>query len=263
MKRIRVDTDELKSKADVYEAAADILARAGDEVLAVALSMPSYEGRLSGPARAVGYEIQHQCRDAGGCLQRDAQALQTAARAFEEADRQSVETFAHFQSILSIQNPDAPVLDSPGLSTRGGNEEFGYTYLSRDYVVIWCHGKYMRVNLNVPPLTSDGFRKTMDLIEHINKFDALLQSIPDQYRGLVEDACVTIFMLLCTPVPIVGVAALLGVFWKLFEEIKDCKEICETFQKLIKESGKIAEEYSDLYASNDPGIEAQKDASVP
>jgi hypothetical protein len=86
MKRIRVDTDELKSKADVYEAAADILARAGDEVLAVALSMPSYEGRLSGPARAAGYEIQRQCRDLGSNLLGDSDSLNAAVQAYESID---------------------------------------------------------------------------------------------------------------------------------------------------------------------------------
>jgi hypothetical protein len=69
MARIRVDTEELKNKAKDLAASADSVGKAGDEILAVAMLLRSYEGQLSGPACAAGYEIQRQARDmqaAGG-----------------------------------------------------------------------------------------------------------------------------------------------------------------------------------------------------
>jgi uncharacterized protein YukE len=41
MVRIRVNTEELKSKAKDFESAADAFGRAGDEIAALAMTMPS------------------------------------------------------------------------------------------------------------------------------------------------------------------------------------------------------------------------------
>jgi hypothetical protein len=58
MPRIRVNTEDLKAQAKVFESAAAAFGKAGDDILAAALSMPSYDGQLSGPARTAGFEIQ-------------------------------------------------------------------------------------------------------------------------------------------------------------------------------------------------------------
>jgi hypothetical protein len=60
MARIRVDTEDLKAKAKDFESAAEAFARAGDDIAAAAMAMPSYDGQLSGPAPKAGYEIQRQ-----------------------------------------------------------------------------------------------------------------------------------------------------------------------------------------------------------
>jgi len=50
--RIRVDTYDLQAKAKNYQSAADTFGQAGDDILNIALSLPSYDGQLSGPAGA-------------------------------------------------------------------------------------------------------------------------------------------------------------------------------------------------------------------
>ena len=262
MKRIRVDTDQLHSTAEDFENAAADIIRAGDEALSVAMSLPEYGGRLSGPARNAGYEIQRRCREMGGGCRDAAAALDSAARAYEAVDAHSVNAIWQVQSTLSAATAADGFRAGPAASVEGGNEGFGYTYLSQDYVVIWCHGYYMRVNLSVPPLSSEDYRKAMKLIGHIDAFDRLLQSIPEKYRTLVEDACWTIAGLLVSATPIVGIVAFIGALVKLVAEIKDCVDILETFQKLIQEAGDIAKLFSELYNTEDPGIDGRVEPSA-
>jgi hypothetical protein len=73
--------------------------------LAVALSMPSYEGRLSGPARAAGYEIQRQCRDLGSNLLGDSDSLNAAVQAYESIDDQTVREIRLNLELLSSARP--------------------------------------------------------------------------------------------------------------------------------------------------------------
>jgi hypothetical protein len=110
MARIRVNTEDLKTKAKDFESAADAFGRAGDEIAALAMTMPSYDGQLSSPARKAGYEIQRQSREMQGLLQSDAQSLKESARAFDEVDNQSTTIFNESLVLLS----DAP------LSPKGG-----------------------------------------------------------------------------------------------------------------------------------------------
>jgi type VII secretion effector (TIGR04197 family) len=100
MARIRVNTEDLKTKAKDFESAADAFNRAGDDIAAAAAAMPSYDGQLSGPARKAGYEIQSQARDMKTALTNDAQSLQKTAQAFEEVDNQAIDAFGQNQEIL-------------------------------------------------------------------------------------------------------------------------------------------------------------------
>jgi len=90
MERIRVDTDQLKAHAKVFESSADIFAQVGKDILSFAATLPSYDGQLSTPARAAALEINRQCQDVSNCLNSDAQSLAHTAKAFEDVDSQTV-----------------------------------------------------------------------------------------------------------------------------------------------------------------------------
>jgi hypothetical protein len=65
---------------------ADAFNRAGDEIPALTMAMPSYDGQLSGPARKAGYEIQSQVREMKTALTSDALSLRKTAQNFEKVD---------------------------------------------------------------------------------------------------------------------------------------------------------------------------------
>jgi hypothetical protein len=132
MARIRVDTEELKNKAEDFAAAADSVGRAGDEILAVAMALPSYEGQLSGPARAAGYEIQRRARDMQAALAGDADLLDRNAADFAAVDHRTVDLLA--------QNQEA-ILASPPAELRGidiGDSYLGYRDDGLSDTVILC-----------------------------------------------------------------------------------------------------------------------------
>jgi len=113
MARIRVNTEDLKNKAKDFDSAAEAFNRAGDDILAAAMSMPSYDGQLSGPARKVGYEIQKQARELSTALSGDAESLRKTAHAFEEVDNQTIKSIEDNIMILA----DAPLCGGPGGET--------------------------------------------------------------------------------------------------------------------------------------------------
>jgi uncharacterized protein YukE len=100
MARIRVNTEDLKNKAKDFDSAAEAFGHAGDDILAAAMSMPSYDGQLSGPARKAGYEIQTQCRDLKTALSNNAESLRKTAQAFEEVDKQAIDSIRQNQEML-------------------------------------------------------------------------------------------------------------------------------------------------------------------
>jgi uncharacterized protein YukE len=110
MARIRVDTQELRAKAKDFESAAESIAKAGDDILTTAMSLPSYDGQLSGPARAAGYEIQRQSREVQMALSGDAQSLNNSAQAFEAVDNQIVSAIGESSAQISV----APLLMKGG-----------------------------------------------------------------------------------------------------------------------------------------------------
>jgi len=100
MARIRVNTDDLRNKAKDFDSAAEAFTRAGDDILAAAMAMPSYDGQLSGPARKAGYEIQSQTRALGAALAGNAKSLRTMAQDFDDVNNQAVDVFTQSQESL-------------------------------------------------------------------------------------------------------------------------------------------------------------------
>jgi uncharacterized protein YukE len=255
MTRIRVNTEDLLNKAKDFDSAAEAFKRAGDDILAAAMAMPSYDGQLSGPARKMGYEYQKQARELSTALAGDAESLRKSAQAFEEVDNQTVNTFSINQAVLSTHMAANKELFAPATKTKGGNACFGYEYLSPDIIVIWSNGRYIRVTLKVPPLTTDEYQKVMELIGHIDAFDTLLQSFPEQYRGIVEDAGIAIVLLVITGVPIVGLVAAVKALASFIDTFKDWQGIDETWDKLRQEAISIGNGFNELFNSNSSGIE--------
>jgi uncharacterized protein YukE len=110
MERIRVNTEELKDKSKVFESSAGVFSQAGKEILSFAAGLPSYDGQLSGPARAAALEINRQCQDVHSCLMNDAQSLAKTAQAFEDADNQTITTFMDNLEAIG----DAPLITQGG-----------------------------------------------------------------------------------------------------------------------------------------------------
>jgi uncharacterized protein YukE len=110
MARIRVNTEDLQNKAKDFDSASEAFKRAGDDILAAAMAMPSYDGQLSGPARKMGYEFQKQARELSTALAGDADSLRKTAKAFEDVDNQAVNILNENLSILS----QTPIYDCPG-----------------------------------------------------------------------------------------------------------------------------------------------------
>jgi hypothetical protein len=136
MTRIRVNTDDLKNKAKDFESAAEAFARAGDDIAAAAMAMPSYDGQLSGPARKAGYEIQSQAREMKTALTNDALYLQKAAQDFERVNDQAVDALNQNQEMLMA----AGSLDGGFNPARSsGTSYLGYNYdPSNPDVIILC-----------------------------------------------------------------------------------------------------------------------------
>lgn len=102
MDRIRVNTEELRQKSKVFKSSADVYAQAGKDILSFVAGLPSYDGQLSGPARATALEINRQCQDLHDCLISDAQSLVKTAKAFEDVDNQIINALSDAQ--LAIAN---------------------------------------------------------------------------------------------------------------------------------------------------------------
>jgi uncharacterized protein YukE len=156
MTRIRVNTDDLKNKAKDFESAAEAFARAGDDIAAAAMTMPSYDGQLSGPARKAGFEIQSQSRDIKTALTNDALYLQNAAQDFENVDNQAVDAFTQSQeSLLLFGISD---VWSEGSAYLGYNDDPGTNNL---IICMYC------VCRNIPETTANEeirnrFKKAVD-----------------------------------------------------------------------------------------------------
>jgi uncharacterized protein YukE len=180
MTRIRVNTEDLKANAKVFELAADEFGKAGDDILSVAMSLPSYDGQLSGPARKAAYEIQAQMRNIKTCLLSDAQSLQSTARAFEEADNQFISLCDTYRDELALHNGER-LAATP---TLHGNHNLGYEIdYEKNTITLWYNGHYVVYSLdNLGPYSTaidefksyvDDYQDQLNIIDDANKAGVL------------------------------------------------------------------------------------------
>ncbi len=133
MERIKVDTDLLKEKSKVFETSASVYAQSGKEILSFAASLPSYDGQLSGPARASALEINRQCQELHDCLLSDAQSLAKTAQAFEDVDNRAIDAFGASQASLSDYSTEYELFgtESDGGLPAGGAEDYAHSPFDR------------------------------------------------------------------------------------------------------------------------------------
>jgi type VII secretion effector (TIGR04197 family) len=185
MTRIRVNTEELKIKAKDFESAAEAINRAGEEILATAMEMPSYDGQLSGPARKAGYEIQSQCRELKAALSNDAESLLQIAADFERVDNQIVHALSVQQNnITDYLNVNA-IISTP-FFIQFGDEIKGFSYdPATGILIIWNNGKAIAYDLKLP-------------LDDKTRFNLLLYTMLIFYREILKTGQVASLMTLVT-----------------------------------------------------------------
>jgi uncharacterized protein YukE len=190
MARIRVDTEELRKSAKEIAASADAVGKAGDEILAVAASLPSYDGQLSGPARRAGYEIQSRMRDLKTALAGDADALNRAAQAFEEVDTRTVRSLA--------ENQEALLISSLPPIREGGNPDYLAYKDFGDYVIFWKNGepiKIYKTEENISMILQ--FEKDVDdWAKYLAKALIIADKLTQGIFGDTKIACVLVIIVL-------------------------------------------------------------------
>jgi uncharacterized protein YukE len=238
MDRIRVDTEELRKSAKDIAASADAIGKAGDEILAVAASLPSYEGQLSGPARKAGYEIQSQLRDLKTALAADSDSLLKTAQAFETVDAATVQNLGENTALLSSGGQDG------GLTPirQGGSPTFlGFDFLAyQDYgyfVEFWRNGETIII-----PVTDENrelIKKYEDYLDEYFKktaeFFNIFNFLDQQYGNTVK--------LLAVLGLLVGLGILTG---KVFTAVLEVFGLSLLAEKLIKETAEQALKMSGL-----------------
>jgi uncharacterized protein YukE len=143
MTRIKVNTEELKNKAKDFDSASEALAKAGDEIAAMAMAMPSYDGQLSNPARKIGYEIQKQSRELSANLAGDADSLRKTAKSFEDVDNITQDILNENVSIML----NSPLYKIDVSIIPVGNDNLGYEDYE-DYVIIKRNGERYKIYKN-------------------------------------------------------------------------------------------------------------------
>jgi hypothetical protein len=181
MPRIRVNTDDLKSKAKDFDAAAEAFRKAGDEIAAFALSLPSYEGQLSGPARKAGYEIQKNSREISADLSGNAESLRKSAQEFEDVDNQTVGILENNTVSLSAAFvPDCPEGEDGGPLRKGGNPDLLCYYDYGDSVIIYQFGESIILNV-----TDENREMVEKYIKSVDEFCKNLADMINIFRDMM------------------------------------------------------------------------------
>jgi type VII secretion effector (TIGR04197 family) len=194
MSRIRLNTEDLKNKAKDFDSAAEAIKRAGDDILAAAMAMPSYDGQLSGPARKAGYEIQKQARELSSALAGDAESLRRTAQAFEEVDNQTIDILEKNSVLLSAAFiPDGPRGEDGGPIRKGGNPDLLCYYDYGDTIIIWRFGESVIITV-----TDENRAMVEQYIKAVDDFCKALAGILDVWRDLAlrEIGTVQLYILL-------------------------------------------------------------------
>jgi uncharacterized protein YukE len=175
MARIRVDTEELRKSAKEIAASADAVGKAGDEILAVAASLPSYEGQLSGPAHKAGYEIQSRMRDLKTALAGDSDLLYKAAQDFEAVDGQAVGAIGENQSSLACAlsgikgEHKGSEYPHPPFTRMVAGSDISYEYMPETKTIIIVYrGKFYEIpyDPNNPGVPPEPYRGIIEKIIH-------------------------------------------------------------------------------------------------
>jgi uncharacterized protein YukE len=210
MTRIRVDTEELRKSAKELAASADNIGRAGDEILAVAMALPSYDGQLSGPARKGGYEIESQMKQIQNKINGDSNSLTWIAESFKKADAEMVAGISLQKLILA--NINTVLQRSSGLVSSNGNHTFGYKDFG-EYVILWKNGQSNLVYKND--------RTRIMLTQYCKRVDDCLkfgQKIVDIYNNMLMQGLAILPMVFLFLASTYG--ALVKLLGKTFPQIK-------------------------------------------
>jgi uncharacterized protein YukE len=262
MVRIRVNIEDLKENAKDFDSVSGAVNRAGDDILAVAMAMPSYDGQLFSPARKVGYEIQTQCWELKAALSSNAESLRKAAQAFEEVDNEVITTIGLEQATITDQAQY--FLATYGVD-QGGNTKFGFESLGDDYMVVWYSGYYLRMKYKVPPMSQETYDKATKLIDSIKAFDKALQGVPEVMQNVFEESMWSIAKLLILAATGGAAGALAGAKAALALQtlIGAYVDYADTFTTLYNEMQDIANEYVDLFMTDDPAIDTRTYPQTP
>jgi type VII secretion effector (TIGR04197 family) len=203
MARIRVNTEDLKNKAKDFDSAAEAFKRAGDDILAAAMSMPSYDGQLSGPARKAGYEIQKQARELSTALAGDAESLRKTAQAFEEVDNQTVSILLANSSVMISYPLINDLIQYDELKTElmitigGGRSDIIAYENNGDTTTLWLDGQSIVINKNDPNYDPVLIKRFEDDVDEFCKYALEAFNILEE---MIEKVGILFALLLLYPV---------------------------------------------------------------
>jgi hypothetical protein len=258
MERIRVDTDELKTKSKAFETSAGVFAQAGKDILAYTASLPSYDGQLSTPARAAALEINRQCQDVHSSYMSDSQSLARTAQAFADVDNQTVDVFRENTALMS----NAPIYGGPGGENdapkkQGGNPDLLSYKDYGDYVIIWKFGEVHTIFVTDEnrPLV-EKYEKDVD--EYCKDLAELLETIQGMIlRGMDTTTLVCLLLIL------IGLGVIAGeILGAVLTALHVAPEIIEAARALLHEYEAVRdladfEDYEKLAGIIDPENPAQ------
>jgi hypothetical protein len=246
MARIRVNTEDLKNKAKDFESAAEAFARAGDDIAAAAMAMPSYDGQLSGPARKAGYEIQSQAREMKTALTNDALYLQNAAKDFERVNDQAVDALNQNQEMLMAAG--SPGGFDPIYSV--GTSYIGYNWdpNNPDVMIICMYGvceKIIKTEQN--KIAFENIRKDIDAYyEH-------KRACEDAWKDSLEySTLLTAAIAAAITTPGLGI---LGVIYLRPKYNQATKDYIDNAQLMVDDTHKVANDWNLLTGENIDGYQ--------
>jgi len=244
MARIRVDTEDLKTRAKDFESAADSFNKAGDDILTVAMAMPSYEGQLSGPARAVAYEIQSQSRDIKASLAGDSESLKNVAQSFEAVDKQAIDVFSQNQD--SLLAAISPWVFDPIYSK--GTSYLGYNWdPNHPDVMIFCLYGVCRMLIVTDP-NKEIFKNFRDDVDDYNK---VLKACYDAWRASLEYSTAIAVAIGTTAITEgAGGLVLLSLIYTIPKYDQANKDYYTNAQLMVDDTHKVANDWNLLTGDN-------------